>query len=142
MEGSLDHDDELELVVVARDVRARRRRPIEFDEAFAQGNVFVQRPSDRVGVMTAELPGKGRWVLAFSTLPRLANYAGDVQWLATTGADLLEQLPSGLGVLFDVEDAHGLPLLPQPRGRARFGDAVLPEGAGKLPERLHGRAVP
>lgn len=73
------------------------------------------------------LPGKGAWVLAFSTLERFAAFGPDKPWLSTTGADLLAQLPPGIGVLLDVGDEHGLPLLPQPDGPARFGGAVLPE---------------
>lgn len=101
-----------------------------FDAGFARATVFVQRLPDRPGVVASVLPGKGRWVLAFSTLQRLANHCGDAQWLlSTTGADLLTQLPHGLGVLVDIGDEHGLPLLPQPSGPARFGGAKLPPRA-------------
>lgn len=122
----LDAEDEPELVSVAGEVRVARQRPEAFDAAFAEATVFVQRLRDRVGVMTADLPDRGRWVLAFSTLPRLASYAGGVSWLSTSGADLLDQLPPGVGVLLDVQDAHGLPLLPRTNTRARFGGDAAP----------------
>lgn len=121
-----DRDDEPQLVLVAREVRARLRPPADFDATFARATVYAQRTQDRPGVMMAELPGKGRWVLVFSTPERLARCIGDCAWLSTTGADLLEQLPFGLGVLLDIQDSHSLPLLPQPEGPARFGGAVLP----------------
>jgi hypothetical protein len=121
-----ERDDEPQLVLVAREVRASRRHPVDFDAAFARATVHIQRTRDRPGVMVSELPGKGRWVLVFSTPERLARCIGDCAWLSTTGAHLLDQLPVGLGVLLDVQDSHSLPLLPQPRGRARFGGAVLP----------------
>lgn len=114
------------MVSVCRDVRAGRRDPKAFDAAFAEATVFAQRWIDRPGVMASDITGKGRWVLAFSSYERLVRQVGDVPWLSTTGADLLEQLPYGLGVLLDVGDDHGLPLLPQPRARARFGGARLP----------------
>lgn len=114
------------LVTVCREVRAGQREPDAFDAEFAHATVFVQRLPDRPGVVASVLPGKGRWVLAFSTPQRLARQCGDVPWLGATGADLLQQLPHGLGVLVDVGDEHGLPLLPQPGGPARFGGAKLP----------------
>ncbi|MCA1278981.1 SseB family protein [Saccharopolyspora sp. 7B] len=135
----LDAQSEPDLVLIAHDVRARRRDPGEFDAAFAGATLYVHRPQDRVGVMAAELPGRGRWVLAFSSLARLAHHSGDVPWLSTTGADLLDQLPRALGVLVDVDDPHGLPLLPQPHGgRPRFGDATLPPKPADMPERPPG----
>lgn len=119
-------DNEPELVAVCRAVRAGHERPAAFDAAFARAKVYVQRQLDRPGVIARRLPGKGSWVLAFSTEERLGQVCGEVAWLSTTGADLLASLPHGLGVLLDVADPHGLPLLPQPEGPARFDGAVLP----------------
>ncbi|TWE30275.1 SseB family protein [Prauserella muralis] len=121
---------EPELVTVSREVWRRRQEPSAFDRAFAQATVYAERLPDRPGVVASSLPGKGRWVLAFSTLERLERRLGAVPWLSTTGSDLLDQLPHGLGVLLDVGDEHGLPLLPQPGGRARFGGARLPPRPG------------
>lgn len=115
-----------ELVKVCQEVRSGRREPAAFDATFSRAAIFVQRLPDRPGVVASTLPGKGRWVLAFSTRQRLANACGDVPWLSTTGADLLNQLPDGLGVLVDIGDDHGLPLLPQPASRARFHGTRLP----------------
>lgn len=133
-----ERDDEPQLVLIAREVRARRRPPGDFDAAFTRATVHVQRTHDRPGVVVAEVPGKGRWVLVFSTPERLARCIGDCMWLSTTGADLLEQLPFGLGVLLDVQDSHSLPLLPQPEGCARFGGAALPPK--KISATSHGQA--
>lgn len=111
---------------VCRDVRARRRGPGAFDAAFAQARIFAQRWEKQPGLMASVIPGQGRWVLTFSSRERLVRQLGDVPWLSTTGADLLEQLPRGMGVLLDIGDDHGLPLLPQPDARARFEGALLP----------------
>lgn len=118
--------DEPEMVAVCRAVRAGLEGPGAFDLAFARAQVFVQRRPDRPGVVARRMPGKGSWVLAFSTEERLGRTCGEVPWLSTTGADLLASLPPGLGVLVDVADPHGLPLLPQPEGKARFDGALLP----------------
>jgi hypothetical protein len=121
-------DRDPEVVQVARDVRAGRREPASFDAAFARATVYARRTTgERAGVMVSTLPGKGPWVLAFSTLERFAAFGQDRPWLSTTGADLLAQLPPGIGVLLDVGEDHGLPLLPQPAGPARFANAVVPE---------------
>lgn len=119
-----DHDPPL--VSVCRQVRTGERTPEAFDTEFKRATVFARRLPDRPGVITSSLPGKGRWVLAFSTPQRLAKQCGDGPWLSTTGADLLTQLPHGLGVLLDIGDDHGLSLLPRPDGPARFGGAKLP----------------
>ncbi|MGH3906452.1 MAG: hypothetical protein ACRDTE_20070 [Pseudonocardiaceae bacterium] len=116
-----DGDEQVQLVLVAREVRAGLRPPADFDAAFAEATIYAQRAPDRPGVMLADLPGKGRWVLVFSTPERLARCVGDCAWLSTTGADLLKQLPVGLGVLLDIQDTHLLPLLPQPKGQATSG---------------------
>lgn len=117
---------EPELVAVCRAVRAGQETPAAFDAAFMRATVYVERQPSRPGVVARRMPGKGSWVLAFSTEQRLGQACGEVAWLSTTGADLLDLLPRGLGVLLDVADPHGLPLLPQPEGRARFDGALLP----------------
>lgn len=121
-----DHDPEV--VRVARDVRARRLEPAAFDMAFGRATIYARRStSERPGIMVSRLPGKGPWVLAFSTLERLIAFDHDAAWFSMSGADLLAQLPARIGVLLDVGEDHGLPLLPQPAGPARFADAFLPE---------------
>jgi hypothetical protein len=127
-------DEEPGIVRVAAAVRRRRLPPAEFDAAFADATVYVRRTSgDRPGVMVSSIPGKGQWVLAFSTLERFAAFGQDKPWLSATGSDLLTQLRPGIGVLFDLGEDHGLPLLPQRDGPAKFAGADLPEpnGAGR-----------
>ncbi|MCE7007358.1 SseB family protein [Kibdelosporangium philippinense] len=128
-----DRDEELSIVRVAMAVRHRSLPPAAFDAAFADATVYVRRtPGDRPGVMVSSIPGKGQWVLAFSTLERFAAFGQDKPWLSTTGRDLLTQLRPGIGVLFDLGEDHGLPLLPQRDGPATFAGADVPEpnGAG------------
>ncbi|MGH3972569.1 MAG: hypothetical protein ACRDS9_04485 [Pseudonocardiaceae bacterium] len=53
----------------------------------------------------------GRWTVVFSLLSRLAAHVGDCEYLSTTGADFLELVPSGVGVMFDPDDRHRFPVL-------------------------------
>lgn len=100
---------EPEVVRVARLVRAGRRHPAMFRRVFGEAAVYCQRP-ERPGVLIAEVAG-GRWVGVFSTLERLGCFAGECDWQAMTGADLLSQLPEGVGVLLDPQDEHVIPVL-------------------------------
>jgi hypothetical protein len=77
---------------------------------FAQATVYGRRPA-RPGVETVDVAGRGRWTFVFSTPQRLAAHFGDCDFYATTGADLLEQLPIGIGVMLDPDDEHRLPIL-------------------------------
>ena len=71
--------------------------------------------------MVSEVPGRGRWVPVFSTLERLAAFAGmHGQYQQLTGVELLRHVPKGIGVLFDVQDTHALPLIPRRDGLPRF----------------------
>ena len=47
----------------------------------------------------------------YSTPERLAARFGDCRFYAITGADLLEQLPVGIGVMVDPDDEHRMPIL-------------------------------
>ncbi len=58
-----------------------------------------------------EVEGRGTWTFVFSTPQRLAAHYGDCDLYATTGADLLEQLPVGVGVMLDPDDDHRTPIL-------------------------------
>jgi hypothetical protein len=98
------------VVTCAQDVAAGRRGLPEFDPLFAQATVYGRRPA-RPGVETVDVPGRGRWTFVFSTPQRLAAHFGDCDFYATTGADLLEQLPIGIGVMLDPDDEHRLPIL-------------------------------
>jgi hypothetical protein len=92
-------------------VAATGRRGLhEFDPVFARATVYGRRPA-RPGVETVDVAGRGRWTFVFSTQQRLAAHFGDCDFYATTGADLLEQLPIGIGVMLDPDDEHRLPIL-------------------------------
>lgn len=66
---------------------------------------------DRPGVWVADVPGWGQWTVVFSTVERLAAYAGDCRFFSTTGSDLLAQLPQGIGLVLDPDDDHRVPVL-------------------------------
>jgi hypothetical protein len=58
-------------------------------------------------------------MVVFSTLERLAAHAGECDYFATTGADLLELVPPGVGLMVDPDDQHRFPVLS--RGCAHMG---------------------
>lgn len=98
------------VVAAARAVLTGHGWPDEFEAVFAQATVFGMMP-DRPGVWATEIPGRGRWTVVFSTVERLAAYAGDCRFFSTTGADLLAQLPQGMGLILDPRDDHRMPVL-------------------------------
>lgn len=62
------------------------------------------------GVLVFDTPG-GRWTVAFTSLRRLARFARDrdqavVDWMSLSGADLIDHLPVGAGLLMDPGDEH------------------------------------
>ncbi len=103
-------DDEPTVVAAAREILAGQRHPDDFDAVFDEATVYAQRPS-YPGILVADLPGRGRWAVVFSSPQRLARHVGDGPFVATTGADLLAQLPHGVAVLLDPDDAHRFPVL-------------------------------
>ena len=107
----MESDSGPELVRAAREVLAGRLSVLDMEKMFARSTVFGQRPS-KPGVLVTDLSGKGSWVMMFSTPERLGRHAGDCDFFATTGADLQAQLPSGIGILLDCQDAHGVALGP------------------------------
>ena len=100
---------EPEVVRVALLVRAGLRHPAVLERSFREVTVYCRRP-ERPGVLIAEVTGF-QWVGVFSTLERLGRFAGECDWQAMTGADLLAQLPEGVGVLLDPQDVHVMPVL-------------------------------
>ncbi|MGI8311833.1 SseB family protein [Saccharopolyspora hattusasensis] len=82
----------------------------DFCAAFAKTTVYAQR-TPRPGVWVAEAAGRGRWTSVFSRLERLAAHAGECDYLAASGADVLELVPEGVGVMLDPDDEHRFPLL-------------------------------
>jgi hypothetical protein len=104
-------DTSAELVRAASDVLAGRATAQELEEVFARSRVCAQRPAS-LGVFVVEVAGRGRWAPVFSTPERLARYAGDCEFFVTTGADLVAQLPAGVGVMLDCQDPHGVALTP------------------------------
>lgn len=108
--GGAEAESDPFVAVCAQDVVAGRRGLHEFDPVFARATVYGRRPA-RPGVETIDVAGRGRWTFVFSTPQRLAAHFGDCAFYATTGADLLDQLPIGIGVMLDPDDEHRLPIL-------------------------------
>lgn len=104
-------------------------------DAFAGANVFVRRP-EQPGLLVMDLAERGRWMVAFSTLARLAAYEGECDYFATTGADLLELIPPGVGLMVDPDDQHRFPVLARmapPDALARAWAQVLTAGRTTAP---------
>lgn len=106
----METESEPFVTLCAQDVVSGRRSLHEFDPVFARATVYGRRPA-RPGVETVDVAGRGRWTFVFSTPQRLAAHFGDCAFYATTGADLLDQLPIGIGVMLDPDDEHRLPIL-------------------------------
>lgn len=79
-------------------------------DAFTGSTVICQRPG-HPALLVTELGDRGRWTVAFSTAARLATHAGECDYFSTTGADLLELIPPGIGLMVDPDDAHRFPVL-------------------------------
>ena len=109
LEGDV-RTDEPDVVLCAREVTDGARELDQFDPVFARSTVFGRRPV-RPGVDVVDVAGRGAWTFVYSTPERLAARFGDCHFYAITGADLLEQLPVGIGVMLDADDAHRLPIL-------------------------------
>lgn len=135
--------DEPRLASIARDVWGGRRTYEECHAAFATAIVYAQRPPGP-GVLVTDVAGRGRWAVAFSRLERLAAHAGECDYLATTGADFLELVPEGVGVMLDPDDQHRFPLLPRAVPAAQVAAAwgrlarqrgwTVPDGVAELSE--------
>jgi len=84
---------------------------VAFSAAFAAGQVYAQRPPPPAppGLLAVGDPGSGH-VLVFTSLDELGRYAGECDWLCTTGADLLALLPDGYGLLVDPVSDHSIVL--------------------------------
>ncbi|MDQ7805869.1 hypothetical protein Q5425_19165 [Amycolatopsis sp. A133] len=108
--GGAEAESEPVVARCAQDVVAGRRGLHELDPVFAWATVYGRRPA-RPGVEAVDVAGRGRWTFVFSTPQRLAAHFGDCDVYATTGADLLGQLPIGIGVMLDPDDEHRLPIL-------------------------------
>lgn len=94
------------LVEVARRV-AGGGAPSELLEAFLVAELWCEAPS-RPGVVPARLPDGTDVVCVHSSPAQLAAARGAVHWFATTGLDLLDQLPAGHDLLLDPVSPHAL----------------------------------
>ncbi|MFC4081777.1 hypothetical protein [Amycolatopsis samaneae] len=101
---------ESRLALVAQQVWAGERGPADFAEAFATAVVYAER-SEQPGLLVTELGEHGQWMRVFSTPQRLYAHAGECPYFFTTGADLLELVPPGVGVMVDPDDEHRFPVL-------------------------------
>ncbi|WP_051736243.1 SseB family protein [Amycolatopsis rifamycinica] len=108
--NSDDPQGEAYLVVVAQQVWDGSRGPGDFMEVFAGATVYAER-TQPPAVLVTDLGERGRWMVVFSTLERLAAHSGECAYFATTGADLLELVPPGVGVMVDPDDEHRFPVL-------------------------------
>ena len=76
-----------------------------FETVFRRATVYAERPPNP-GLMVVDVSERGRWAPVFSSLDRLAAHAGECDYQAMSGADLLELLPPATGVILDPRDEH------------------------------------
>ncbi len=98
------------LETIARQVWEGSRGSGDFLDTFATAVVYAQR-SEEPALLVADLGERGRWMAVFSTPERLIAHLGDCDCFATTGADLLELVPPGVGLMVDPDDVHRFPVL-------------------------------
>ncbi|WP_158104156.1 SseB family protein [Amycolatopsis pretoriensis] len=101
---------EAQLANVARQVWSGSRGPNDFVDAFVSALVYVQRP-EQPALLVTDLGERGKWMAVFTTLERLAAHVGECGYFTTTGSDLLELVPPGVGLMVDPDDAHRFPVL-------------------------------
>jgi len=85
-------------------------------DAFQQATVYCQKP-EHPGFMAVGPPGAGV-IPVFTSLEQLERYAvtyglahhGGVEWFSTTGADVLDLMPDGYGIVVDPASEHSATL--------------------------------
>jgi hypothetical protein len=101
---------EARLAIVAQQIWSGSRGPGDFVDAFVSALVYAQRP-EQPALLVTDLGERGKWMAVFTTLERLAAHVGECDYFTTTGADLLELVPPGVGLMVDPDDAHRFPVL-------------------------------
>ncbi len=101
------------LAVTAQDFLAGKCEAPQLHEAFTRATVYCQA-AERPGFVATGEQDRG-WVPVFSSLSELARYAvardqPDMGWFSTTGADVLDLLPEGYGLVLDPLSEHCLTL--------------------------------
>jgi hypothetical protein len=94
--------------------------------AFETATLFVQRVPDASGgpaVAAVGPPGAG-YLVVHASLRSLAAYAGPCDWASAPGADLLDLVPLGYGLLVDPAGAHPAVLPAVALGSGRVLSAV------------------
>lgn len=95
------------LVEAASRVLAGEGTPQQLLEAFLAAQVFCEAPP-LPGVVPARTPDGRDVVCVHSSPAQLAAARGPVRWFATTGLDLLDQLPAGHDLLLDPASPHAV----------------------------------
>ena len=101
---------EARLAILAQQVWSGSRGPGDFVDAFASALVYAQR-QEQPALLVTDLGERGKWMPVFTTLERLAAHAGECDYFTTTGADLMELVPPGVGLMVDPDDPHRFPVL-------------------------------
>lgn len=123
--------DEPFLITAARQVWAGRRSHEQFHAVFDEATVYAERPR-QPGVLVWDAGERGRWTVVFSDLQRLAAHAGACSYLTTTGADFLQLVPEGTGVMLDPNDEHRFPVLARMASPQQLA-AAWTQAAGRGP---------
>jgi hypothetical protein len=98
--------------------------PVDFETT----TYYVQRVTGEGGVPAVAAlgpPGAG-YLALYSSLEALASYAGECDWASAPGADLLELVPPGYGVVVDPGGPH-----PAVLAAWAIGRGVVISGGGR-----------
>lgn len=71
-----------------------------------RATVYLEKPATRHAALHVYTVQDDHWVLAFSSLQRLAAARGMCEWISLTGQDLMDNMPPQVNLGIDVQDDH------------------------------------
>lgn len=79
---------------------------VEAVRALARATVFLEQPRTKYASLQVYTIHGDQWVLAFSSLQRLAAARGMCEWISLTGEDLMDNMPPQVNLGIDIQDDH------------------------------------
>lgn len=105
-----DDDADGEIVAAAQRLHDGSLSLQGFLDVFLAGFVYARTPAEAPRLYVAELADGTRWACVFTSMERLAASVGECDYLGMSGAEFVGLVPSGVGLVVDVEDAHAVTL--------------------------------
>ena len=72
----------------------------------SNSTVFLEKPATNHAALQVFAVEGDHWVLAFSSLQRVAAARGMCEWISLTGQDLMDNMPPRVNLGIDVQDDH------------------------------------